>query len=166
MGRFNFEAYDAEVAEKKLQQKRPKIKTFVPLETLGVGRPQSTIKALMRFSKSSTMFTVSAVEQFQSYGQYVEFMLQGNLLVMRFLPEPSLYSNKLYFSGRGKRKCASVSLFSLRKKLERETDYVNFDVYDYEFLFCHDEKNIFYIELDRPFNKQKREKKRTKQKGD
>lgn len=118
MGRFNFEAYNAEIAEKKLQQKRLRVKTFVPLETLGVGRPQITGKALMRFTKTSCVFTPLAVEQFQSYGQYVEFMLQGNLLAMRFLPKPSLYSYKVSLQKEGnKLKSVYVNFRAIRKEL-------------------------------------------------
>lgn len=162
MGRFNFEAYNAEIAEKKLQQKRPRVKTFVPLRmsTGFTGRPQQASHALMRFTKTSCVFTSLAVEQFQSYGQYVEFMLQGNLLAMRFLPEPSLYSYKVSLQKEGdKPKQVYVNFRALRKELQEKTDYVNFGVYTYEFLFCHDEKNIFYIELDRPFTKTKHTKK-------
>ena len=33
MGRFNFDAYQAELEEKKLQKQKPRIKTFIPLRT-------------------------------------------------------------------------------------------------------------------------------------
>lgn len=83
---------------------------------------------------------------------------------MRFLPEPSHASYMLCLGKdkTGKVNRATASFTALRRRLQEETDYVNFDVYNYVFLFRCDEKNIFYIELDRPFKKTKREKKRTK----
>lgn len=74
MGRFNFEAFDAEVAEKKLQQQRPRIKTFVPLNMSLGGRPRSSGRAVVGFTKSGCRFSSLAIQQFLPFGRHVEFM--------------------------------------------------------------------------------------------
>ncbi|MDN3169360.1 hypothetical protein [Enterococcus faecalis] len=158
MGRFNFDAYQAELEEKKLQKQKPRIKTFIPLRTKHLVKSSNGTRKLIHFNQTSCTLSKAMLPHIDNFGRYAEYMLQGNILAIRFMKEPTNYSYS--WTVNSKKQTITAGLKGLLSLLESQTDRVNFNVYRYTFELKHDSKNIFYLELDRPYEKKKRSEKR------
>ncbi|EGO6656631.1 hypothetical protein D2A61_12265 [Enterococcus faecalis] len=158
MGRFNFDAYQAELEEKKLQKQKPRIKTFIPLRTKRTVKSSSETRNLIHFNRTGCSLSKAMFSHVTTCGRYAEYMLQGNILAIRFMKEPTDYSYS--WTVNPKKQTITAGLKGLLSLLEKQTDCVNFNVYRYTFELEQDSENVFYLELDRPYEKKKRSEKR------
>lgn len=158
MGRFNFDAYQAELEEKKLQKQKPRIKTFIPLRTKRTVKSSSETRKLIHFNQTGCSLSKAMFLHVMNCGRYAEYMLQGNILAIRFMKEPTDYSYS--WTVNPKKQTITAGLKGLLSLLEKQTDCVNFNVYRYTFELEQDSENVFYLELDRPYEKKKRSEKR------
>ncbi|MBP1044878.1 hypothetical protein I6N96_01200 [Enterococcus sp. BWM-S5] len=148
MGKFNFDQKD--------QQSR--FNTFTPIEiTKRAGGGQRIEKPIVSLGSGQIRFGSFFSEELQKNRYtHARFMLSKNMLAMQFLTEEVPDSLKLRSTT--KSTALTASFTSVANYLMEETDLVNFNVYNYQFDIKHDEKNVYFIELDQPWRKTKKKK--------
>lgn len=151
MGKFNFESYQKEQQEKQL-----KFGGFKPIKPGGFGAGKRDSRALVTISRNGIAPNASATEQLVEFGRYVEFMIQGEFLIMRFLELKSDFSYKMSATKSGVYSGATnIAAKKVLNELQENTDFINLNLYRYKFLLNKDEDNIFYIDLKKPDDKKR-----------
>lgn len=147
MGKFNFEETG----------RKSNFENFVPIEVRRFKGGNAKIKRPILNMSISEIRIGAFLGKELSDKKYthVRFMRSGASLGIQFLNSEAENSVALRkYKKTGEALIASFS--SVAKYLMETTDLVNLNVYNYQFDVHHDEKNIYYIELNKPWKKTKK----------
>lgn len=149
MGKFNFE--DA--------GRKSNFGDFVPIEIKKRNDGYARIEKPILSMTNSTIRIGSFLGEklIQKEYKFARFMRSGSMLGIQFLHEEEEDSVSLR-QGKNSGKALTAAFSSVAGYLMETTDLVNLNVYNYQFDVKHDEKNIYYIELDKPWRKTKKKK--------
>lgn len=149
MGKFNF---DQNNSVKKFD-------SFNPIEIKQSNRGISRIeRPILSMNKTTIRVGAYLGEQLIHEGyKYARFMLSKNMLAIQFLHEQEPNCVK-FRTNKHQGAALTASFTSVANYLMESTDLVNLNVYNYQFYINHDEKNVYYIELDKPWTKIKKKK--------
>lgn len=146
MSKFNFQNYQENLSDKQL-----KMGAFKPIQPGGFGSSRRDSKPIVGVSHNGITFNSVSTQDVTSYGKYVEFMIHGEFLVMRFLNKKSDASYSLNV---GKNESSgNTGAGAVIKALQENTDLVNLNIYRYRFELANDEENIFFIDMSKPYSK-------------
>ena len=149
MGKFNFE--DA--------GRKSNFGDFVPIEIKKRNDGYARIEKPILSMTNSTIRIGSFLGEklIQKEYKFARFMRSGSMLGIQFLHDEEEDSVSLR-QGKNSGKALTAAFSSVAGYLMETTDLVNLNVYNYQFDVKHDEKNIYYIELDKPWRKTKKKK--------
>lgn len=149
MGRFNFE--DA--------GRKSNFGEFVPIEIKKRNEGYARIEKPILSMNSTTIRIGSFLgETLLDKGyKYARFMRSGSMLGIQFLHDEEDDCVTLR-QAKNQGKAITAAFSSVSGYLMETTDLVNLNVYNYQFDVKHDEKNIYFIELDKPWRKTKKKK--------
>lgn len=149
MGKFNF---DQNLSDRKFGEFNP---IEIKQRNSGAGRIERPI-----MSMNNTTIRIGSYlgEKLMQKGyRFVRFMLSQNMLAIQFLHDEEINCVKLQ-NNKNQGAALTAAFSSIANHLMETTDLVNLNVYNYQFDVKHDEKNVYFIELNNPWKKTKKRK--------